>query len=184
MLTKKEEGRTDLKNFRRLCTMIDIWVTYKAKAWLQNWLKRSHVGFEFGSGYSTIWLGQRVKFLTSVEYQLKWYKKIHMILKKYRLNNVKLLYEPNLKFFPMVIRRCYNATLDFVFVDGRERVRCVQRSYIKVKPGGILILDNSERPRYHSVFELLKNWSRLDFKGAGRGGRWQTSVWIKPKIYR
>lgn len=160
--------------------MIDIWVTYKAKSWLEKWLKPHHVGWEFGSGYSTIWFAKRVKFLTSLENKIVWYNRMRKLMSDHKVDNVQLLYEAKLGYYPFVIKRCYDETLDFLFVDGRNRVVCVKRGYSKIKKGGILILDNSERERYGEAFKLLADWPRLDFAGPGRGGNWQTSIWTKP----
>ncbi|MBA7669210.1 hypothetical protein ES703_77338 [subsurface metagenome] len=166
--------------------MIGIWVTYDAIPWIEKWLQPSHKGWEFGSGYSTVWLGQRVESLTSCEHQLDCYKRVKGLLEKFHLNNVKLIYQPDLKLYPLAIKECPDESLDFVFVDGRQRVRCVQQSWTKVKPDGILILDNSDRPRYSGVFKLLEGWDRLDFRGTGQNpwtkkvfGTWQTSIWTR-----
>jgi len=160
--------------------MSDIWVTYDAKPWIERHLQTQHKGFEFGSGYSTVWLGQRVGTLVSVEYDLQWYEKVKELLRKNNLNNVNLICQPDLDLFPGVIDTCADGSLDFVFVDGRQRVRCVQHSMTKIRQGGMLILDNSERPRYAAAFVMLNSWKSIHFKGKGRGGEWQTSIWVKP----
>jgi len=165
---------------RELPIMIDIWVTYKAKSWLEKWFKPHHVGWEFGSGYSTIWIAKKVKFLTSVDNNKGWHDQVRKMIKNYKISNVKLFYEADLSVYPLIIDVCDNETLDFLYVDGRNRVACVKSGYIKIKKGGILILDNSDRERYGEAFKLLSDWPRLDFAGSGRGGEWQTSIWTKP----
>ena len=41
-----------------------------------------------------------------------------------------------------------DASLDLVVVDGRARVECARRAMPKVKPGGLLLLDDTSRERY------------------------------------
>ena len=164
--------------------LVDIWVTYKAKAWIEKWLQPGHVGFEFGSGGSTLWLAQRVRSLISVEHQQLWFDRVSSRIKKLHLTNVDLLFQPDLRVYPKTILAYPDRCFDFIFVDGRRRVKCVEYSVPNVKPGGILILDNSERRRYREAFKRLKAWPRLDFKGPGRPGshppEWQTSIWTRP----
>ena len=42
---------------------------------------------------------------------------------------------------------------DVIAVDGRDRVNCVKHAMPKLKPGGVLVLDDSHRPRYREAFE-------------------------------
>jgi len=53
---------------------------------------------------------------------------------------------------------------DCVIVDGRDRVKCLESAKSKIKPNGLLILDNSERTEYASGIELYSGWERQDFK--------------------
>ena len=169
--------------------LIELWIPIKAQAWIQRWFRPEHVGFEFGSGGSTLWLGQRVRSLISVEHKQLWFDRVSSRIKKLQLTNVNLLYQPNLQLYPKTILTYPERCFDFIFVDGRRRVRCVEYSRPHVKPGGLLILDNSERPRYREAFKLLKGWPRHDFKGegpqAGSGPNipqiWQTSIWTRPR---
>ena len=47
----------------------------------------------------------------------------------------------------------------FVSVDGRARVACLERALAKVAPGGLLILDNSQRERYQPALSRLTEQS-------------------------
>ena len=68
---------------------------------------------------------------------------------------------------------------DLVVVDGRARASCVQRAISKIRPGGYLLLDNSERTGYVGATELLKRYPRTDFYGLVPCNLepYQTSVW-------
>lgn len=166
--------------------LIELWIPDKAKPWIRRRIRPEHVGFEFGSGGSTLWLAQRVKSLISVEHVQLWYDRVRSRIKRLQLTNVDLIFQPDLNLYPKTILDYPDQTFDFIFVDGRNRVKCIKYSAPKVAPGGILILDNSERPRYREAFKILKGWPRIDFKGRGRPGShppiWQTSIWTRPRI--
>ena len=61
---------------------------------------------------------------------------------------------------------------DIVMVDGRARTACMEQALPKVRPGGgILILDNAERPRYEHGRELLDGAAAIEPKAAGVAGQ-------------
>lgn len=66
---------------------------------------------------------------------------------------------------------------DIIAVDGKERVGCTVHAVPKLKAGGVLVLDDSEREEYEEVFALLSAWSacRLGF------GLRQTTLFVKPQ---
>ena len=47
----------------------------------------------------------------------------------------------------------------------------------KIKPGGVLVFDNTERDEYQPAYEALSDWSRRDYVD------WMTitSVLVKPE---
>ncbi len=65
---------------------------------------------------------------------------------------------------------------DFILVDGRARVACLLNSIPKLKSGGLMILDNSDRPSYGLAFEALKDWEHFTCTT----GLSDTTFWIKP----
>ena len=75
-----------------------------------------------------------------------------------------------------------DGTFDVVSIDGRARSSCVLQSYKKVRSGGLLLLDDSDREYYQGGTEKLDDWKRFDFFGprpfARRFGR--TSIWRRP----
>jgi hypothetical protein len=68
---------------------------------------------------------------------------------------------------------------DFVAIDGRARPSCIQHARAKVKIGGYLMLDNSERPSYQPSVQLLSRWERRQFYGPGPYNAyfWETTFW-------
>jgi hypothetical protein len=77
-------------------------------------------------------------------------------------------------------------SFDIVLVDGRARTSCVSGAWPKVKRGGFLILDNSERVRYKGIHDMMAmmNWKKVDFFGPGPYVRyefWGTTAWMRTK---
>jgi len=137
--------------------------------------------FEWGSGISTVWYAQKVDSLITIEHNEEWYHKVTKWLKNNKLNNVELRYIPpinnSFESYSQAISEYEDEFFDIVVVDGRNRVRCTVLAMNKVKKGGYLILDDSHRARYQSVFDLLVNYEckRYDF------GLLQTTIFRRLK---
>ena len=69
-----------------------------------------------------------------------------------------------------------NDFFDFILIDGRARVECLYNSIPKLKSGGMMILDNSERERYKPVFSILNDWDMV----FTTNGLTDTTIWFKP----
>ena len=170
---------------------VDMWVTFESKKWIEKYLKRDHIGFEFGSGMSTIYLGMKTKHLISIEHRLEWYRKIRKRLRARNMTNVMLLYEPWIREYYKTLAWCKPASLDYVFLDGVYEARntCVKWSWPRLKQGGILIFDNSDHDMFNPGFKYMDSHKgkRLDFYGQGRNPmngkirdkKWMTSIWVK-----
>lgn len=185
------------------------WVNFEAKAWLDSVLTKEMNLFEYGSGGSTIYFAMRVKSVVSVEHEREWAKVVRTHLETHGIENFKLIVrEPELetrenfdgldgqnyasafpgyekksfKQYVAVIDDFEDDSFDLVFIDGRSRSACVLHSITKVSPGGFLMLDNSERPRYTMAKNLLSHWRRTVFFGPGpyETDFWETTVWQKP----
>ena len=121
------------------------WLTENAVYILNSWLKPSDKGFEWGSGRSTLWLANRSASLVSIEHHEGWYNNVSSMLK----NND--LYE-KVEYFRIDDGEEYESKIDeydypfdYILIDGRRRLQCLKKAISKVKMGGILILDNSDR---------------------------------------
>lgn len=159
------------------------WLAPKAIKILEEHL-RSHPDakvLEYGSGRSTIWFAQRTRNLYSVEHHEGWYHKVLEIAEEAidcHPFHYFLLETPYYEFS----YEFEDAFFDIILVDGRNRKGCVAHCLTKLKPGGLLMLDDSERTYYHSVFPLLMGWKgnmgrRTDTKYDPCVTRW----WFKPE---
>lgn len=179
------------------------WLTFDAIAWLERHVHRGSRVFEYGSGGSTLFLAARAGSLVSVEHDREWFEATRKALGEGAPNCEYLLREPVETADPPADYRSSNATeypglsfqayiqaiddypdghFDLVVVDGRARPACARRALPKVRPGGFLMLDDSDREHYTDVERDLSGWGRLDFKGPAphKLDPAQTSVWRKP----
>jgi hypothetical protein len=162
------------------------WVTFRALDWLESYLKPEMNVFEYGAGGSTLYFAKRVQRVVSVEHDQGFYELVRAMLLQRKITNCDLVLhipEPcDEKSAPFVSHQCsyqglcfekYVKTIDgypdqsfdLVMVDGRARMACIEGAVAKVKPGGAILLDNSERPGYAHAKELLANAVGLDFFG-------------------
>lgn len=178
------------------------WITPAAIQILDTLLTKQHIGFEFGSGNSTLFFAKRVKQLISLEHEPTWHYKISTQLLEEKINNVNyfLVAKENkekpflpkkrsddliIEFTPATCFQSYYSFIDqypeeyfdFIIVDGRARVECSLHAISKLKPGGLLILDNSERRRYQPVHDTLTSWLSVQTST----GMTDTTLWFKPE---
>ena len=124
------------------------WLTRDMINILDGWLLPTDVGLEFGSGRSTSWFGARVGRLTSVEENPEWYEIVRNQIQSWQVEY--LLHRDGASNsadseYVAVARNMTPSSLDFCLIDGTARDHCALASLDKIKPGGILIIDNVER---------------------------------------
>jgi predicted O-methyltransferase YrrM len=123
------------------------WLTPQAIRLLEGWLKPTDMVLEFGSGRSTMWIAGRVNTMVSVEHNPLWYERVDASLKEQQLHHVLYLKKSivgNPAEYALVPGQFENNSLDVVLVDGRLRDECANACLPKLKPGGLLILDNAD----------------------------------------
>jgi hypothetical protein len=187
------------------------WITYSAREFLEQILHQEMKVFEYGIGGSTIFFLNRVHELVSVEHDPKWFNLVCEKMKKYKFNHWEsYLLEPEYNEFVLVndpsdpdsyvssdetfknksfrnyvtvIENYPSQIFDLIMIDGRARPSCFKHSLDKVKQGGWIVLDNSDRDEYHFIYETLNNdhWQKYEFYGLGPYGLsfWKTSIWKK-----
>ena len=159
------------------------------------------IGLEYGSGFSTKYFARKLKKLISIEHNSEWYKKVKRNLEENKINNVDYFLFPKedhpesqddldiylnehdeyeskesfRKYYDKV-KEYPNNYFDFILIDGRARIYCGLNSILKLKKGGIFILDNSERKRYEPLLTALESWPKVNTTN----GRTNTTIWIKP----
>ncbi|WP_320003282.1 hypothetical protein [Shiella aurantiaca] len=167
-------------------------------------LKKEFAVFEFGTGGSSLYYSSRVARVECVEHDMDWYNLVLNHIKYNKIKNVfcelkipqksidsdetyksvvfKEIY-PNLSFeeYCKYIDSFPDSHFDLIAIDGRARVGSLKHSLSKIKPTGLILIDNSERVEYNAIrFALVKaGWVEKTFKGPGPYSEkfWQTSIW-------
>lgn len=178
------------------------WTSQAAIRIFDEVLRKDMIGFEYGSGNSTVYFAGKIGHLTSVEHDWAWSDIVSKNLKKRSLKNVDYRLVPanpsstgsfnfherfGLKPSDFTVRTEYadyfsfiatypDKHFDFIMVDGRARVECCLNAIPKLKSGGIFVLDNSDRPRYRPVFKVLDSWKKVHTTT----GLFDTTFWFKP----
>jgi hypothetical protein len=119
------------------------WYTYPAIQYLRQLDFSTKTIFEYGSGNSTLFWGGMASRVVSVEEDERWYA----ALKARVPRNCELILETDLARYVEVIRR-YPDGFDVIVVDGaargRTRLKCSRVAIECLRPGGLIILDNSD----------------------------------------
>ena len=106
---------------------------------------------EWGSGYSTRYFPSLLKSCgidytwKAMEHNKAWYKTVS----GWDLDNVEVvLADKDSKEYLEPGGR-----YDLIYIDGRNRAQCLKNAKKLLKPGGIVLLHDAERERYHEAFE-------------------------------
>lgn len=150
---------------------------------------QAHV-FEFGGGGSTLWLTDQGAHVTVAEHEPEWVEVLRtrlppsatVLTAAPAATGTILSSDFTDRYFDdyvALVDDVAEESLDLVIIDGRARVDCGLRAMPKVKPSGLLLLDDSDRPRYSRLREALTDWERTDYRGVkvNGGGIAQTSTW-------
>jgi predicted O-methyltransferase YrrM len=166
------------------------WLTPAAIGLLESLLRPADRGVEFGSGRSTAWFARRVAALTSVEHDERWYETVTATLRARGLRNVDYILAPG----DQPVERG-DESIDFALVDGHYRDYSAKFILPKIKPGGMLIIDNvnwylpcqSKAPnsRTAALGPQTPVWGEVAAELAGwrsiwtSSGVWDTAIFIK-----
>ena len=156
------------------------WLTISAKNYMDQFFdklktKDSRV-FEYGTGGSSLYFSNKVSKVVGVEHDKEWFEKVVSTFKSKKQCNweghlclpvkteMELDFENPIDYgssaqefigfdfsnYCKKIREFDDEYFDAVLVDGRARPSCIVESVNKIKKGGILIIDNSERDYYYT----------------------------------
>lgn len=114
------------------------WLCPRATEFFAGLLKKGMTVMEFGAGGSTLWLAERVRHVYSFENDPDWYS----VLRRRKPENVTLSQESFPRDVPLV---------DLLFIDGEPvelRGEWLRMAKSLLVEGGIVVLDNANRPEY------------------------------------
>ena len=140
------------------------WLTYPAIDFLTERLPRLECVFEYGSGNGTLWWATKSERVRAVENDPEWYEKMKKVLPR----NVELYFEDissGTGYEEKVLVDEYY--YDVIVIDGRRRNNCMAQSVKRIKPNGVIILDNSDRAEYApGVRQIIDSGFRqIEFSG-------------------
>ena len=169
------------------------WINYSTIQFMHHIVSKDTKVLEFGAGGSSLFFLERKTNLISIEHEAEWINEVqkraskkqlmrwshHLISSSQHSSSVPLA-----DHYILPLKNIADSSIDLVVVDGRHRVESVKRAMGKVKPGGSLILDNSDRPEYAETFELLLGWKLLETWSITNFSEFVTpaAIWTKPSI--
>jgi hypothetical protein len=190
------------------------WITFDAIRFLEKHIPAAAVVFEYGGGGSTLFFLAGAEKVITVEHDTEWFNKLQSIIynrmdkNKWEAHYIKAENGPppsggtdtghpddyvsadenyagaNFYNYVSVIDRYPDDYFDCILIDGRSRTSCLKHSFSKLKPGGLLILDNAERGYYtlahHQILKrkftlLLNSFGPVPFSDSFS----QTNIWKK-----
>jgi SAM-dependent methyltransferase len=152
-------GRYLQHNLRQGQTPLDLelpFFSYAAIDFLRTYLQPDMSVFEFGSGGSTLFFAQLVKCVTSVENSGECFDEVVARVKEKNLVNVEIKLRPFNAKDPRdfeeseYLQSISGETFDVIVIDGAEewtpvRPLCFRHAEQWMKPGGIIVVDDSWR---------------------------------------
>ncbi|MBC7778238.1 MAG: hypothetical protein H7246_22585 [Phycisphaerae bacterium] len=157
------------------------WINYFGRDYLKQILRPDFKVFEFGGGGSTLYFCKNVAEVVTVEDNLGWFKILTETVQAKGYTNWRGFFVPseilndprprshvdpadfkssnrsleNMSFekYARTIDQFPEAYFDLILVDGRARPSCTQQAIPRLKKGGFLVVDNTERSHYLAHFQ-------------------------------
>lgn len=143
------------------------WINYKARIFLKSIIRDDMQVFEWGSGGSTLYFTDHCKTVISIEHDKDWYEVVAQKIQIEKISNVTYFHiapqsdvivkyysrstaykECDFSLYVNKINDYPDNSFDLIIVDGRARNFCLVQALAKVKIGGYIMVDNSERSYY------------------------------------
>lgn len=156
------------------------WLTFDAIRVLRRYARPGMRIFEFGSGHSTLFWANQGLEVHAVEDDRMWYDLVAQ-----RINGrpgAYLYFEENKEGYVSRLARV-GGVFDIVVIDGNFRKTCLATALDYVKPGGLLVVDNTDWHWYNEIDQLVPiAWNKSKYRGWAPfiGHRSETSIWMRP----
>jgi hypothetical protein len=157
------------------------WINFLAIDCLNKILRPEFRVFEFGGGGSTLYFCKSVAEVATVEDHVDWFKTLTETVQSKGYQNwrgffvspvpvtsshprshqnpgdfkssIKQLEDMSFEQYARTIDHYPEAYFDLILIDGRARPSCIQQSIPRLKSGGYLVVDNTERAYYLPPFK-------------------------------
>lgn len=144
------------------------WISYDAIYFLEQYLRKEHIVFEWGSGGSTLFFADRTKHIVSIEHNKEWYDAVADKIRKESITNIDYRLigpDKNLSSDELATIKKKNILLDFT--DNKSSYRFLLfESYVKNidhyndEYFDIILIDGRSRPSC-----ILRSLSKLKRNG-------------------
>ena len=160
------------------------WITFPAMRFLRARITPETRVFEWSCGMSTLWFERRCREIWAVEDDPAWYATIAGRATKAKVVLLEgQAYAEKILEFPA-------GYFDVISVDGSRRLECFHLALAHTRPGGLLVVDNTDNDRTtggdlfvidQMLGELGPDWEVHRFPGWGPGNfyAWETTVCIR-----
>lgn len=135
--------------FDQKCASSEPWLNHKVREALDSLVSKTDSMVECGSGRSTPWFAERVDRLLSIEFDRAWYDRVRSDLDARQVKNVDLRFvqysiagHQQANEYIEVLTAIEDASVDVCLVDGGPRSYCAMAIIPKLKPGGLLVIDD------------------------------------------
>ncbi len=120
------------------------WLVPEAVRFLDQWLRPTDVLVEFGSGRSTLWFARRAGRIISVDHDRRWYERVRGRIGSVGASNVdSFLADPAAETYIAAAETALDGPADVILVDGACRDACAVWALDRLRPGGLIIVDNA-----------------------------------------
>ena len=117
--------------------------------------------FEYGAGYSTVWYARHFAHVYAAEHQPEWLAKVTTMVAA--CNNVTLFDCPDPEDYIRAIDQSGVDYFDLISIDGVHRNESFFYAVNRLRPGGFLVLDNTDVHDRQAMNEALpEHFARED----------------------
>jgi len=156
--------------------------------------------FEWGSGGSTVWLTGKGAEVIAIECKAEWQ---HLVQDRSPDADVRFIpgadtgslrseaqfsefadYKPFFDDYVAAIDGFADDTFDLIVIDGISRCHCAERAAEKVRPNGIVVLDDTQWDFFAPAFVTFQGWETTRFRGFKRpfpSGIYETTFFHRPR---
>ena len=156
------------------------WIAYGAIRFLSRRIRPEFSVFEYGMGASTLWWASRVARLVACEHDEAWLAELRPQLPA-GIELIRRDLECGGNYSRTVAD--YPNAFDIVVIDGRDRVNCARHAVTGLKPAGVIVWDDTDRPNYRPGIEALRGegFRSIEFTGLAPGkiAECQTSIFYR-----
>lgn len=155
------------KSFRNKCPVDQNglplpWWTYSIISFLENRLGDHFRVLEFGCGYSSLWLSNRVGEVISIENKMSWANYI----KSKAPSNLEIITCECLEEYASSYLKKHGE-FHILIIDAGNRMECAKSSISSLSEDGIVIWDDTEESDWPEIKNYMKSLGYLEVSFAG-----------------